>query len=525
MICHIGSHWRIGSVSQRLGRWQVPEFKEFFVWHGSWKVADIGRLSPTLTMSTTTAATAAPAASPEPDAVEISLYESRRKIQTRSVSGTFTHLRWAAVWFTQILFYALPWFNWNGRQAVLFDLLSRRFYLGGLVLYPQDFIYLTGLLVMSALSLFLFTAVAGRLWCGYACPQTVYTEIFMWIEKRIEGDRAARIRLDDAPMSGAKFARRGAKHLAWVLFALWTGFTFVGYFTPIRAQTAEVLAGSMGAWQTFWIFFYGFATYGNAGFMREQVCKYMCPYARFQSAMFDKDTLIVTYDAARGEPRGSRGKKVDPKEKGLGSCVDCTLCVQVCPTGIDIRKGLQYECIGCGACADVCDEVMDKFGYARGLVKYSTQNAMTGGWDKAQTIRRALRPRVLVYSAILGAIAVAVGVSLYLRVPMKVDVIRDRGALARMVDQGRIENVYRLQIMNATEDRQLIRLAVEGMEGIALASEPVVDVLPTEVRTLAVRVQVPPGAASGSHPIVFRLQSSTDEAIRLDEKTTFLVPR
>jgi cytochrome c oxidase accessory protein FixG len=259
--------------------------------------------------------------------------------------------------------------------------------------------------------------------------------------------------------------------------------------------------------------------------MREQVCKYMCPYARFQSAMFDKDTLIVTYDTERGEPRGSRGKKVDPKEKGLGSCVDCTLCVQVCPTGIDIRKGLQYECIGCGACADVCDEVMDKFGYARGLVKYSTQNAMTGGWDQAQIIRRALRPRVLVYSAVLAAIAVGVGVSLTLRVPMKVDVIRDRGALARMVEQGRIENVYRLQIMNATEDKQAVSLAVEGMDGIVIASEPMVDVLPTEVRTLAVRVQVPPGAHSGSHPIVFKLQSQNDAAIQLDEKTTFLVPR
>jgi cytochrome c oxidase accessory protein FixG len=460
-----------------------------------------------------------------PDEIEVSLYESRKKIQTRSVTGTFTSLRWAAVWFTQILFYALPWFNWNGRQAVLFDLLSRRFYLGGLVLYPQDFIYLTGLLVMAALSLFLFTAVAGRLWCGYACPQTVYTEVFMWIEKKIEGDRAARIRLDGAPLSGAKFGRRGAKHLAWVLFALWTGFTFVGYFTPIRNQMAEVVSGSLGAWQTFWIFFYGFATYGNAGFMREQVCKYMCPYARFQSAMFDKDTLIVTYDAARGEPRGSRGKKVDPKEKGLGSCVDCTLCVQVCPTGIDIRKGLQYECIGCGACADVCDEVMDKFGYARGLVKYSTQNAMAGGWDKAQIVRRALRPRVLIYSAVLAAIAVGVGVSLTLRVPMKVDVIRDRGALARLVEQGRIENVYRLQIMNATEERQSVGLAVEGMDGIAIASEPMVDVLPTEVRTLAVRVQVPPGASRGSHPLVFRLESQNNAAIRLDEKTTFLVPR
>ena len=459
------------------------------------------------------------------DDIEVSLYEARKKIQPRSVSGTFSNWRWAFVWLTQIVFYALPWFNWNERQAVLFDLVSRRFYLGGLVLYPQDFIYLTGLLVMSALALFLFTAIAGRLWCGYACPQTVYTEIFMWIEKKFEGDRSARLRLDDAPMSAGKFARRGGKHLAWVLFALWTGFTFVGYFTPIREQLTEVMTGSLGAWQTFWIFFYGFATYGNAGFMREQVCKYMCPYARFQSAMFDKDTLIVTYDTARGEPRGSRGKKVDYKEKGLGACVDCTLCVQVCPTGIDIRKGLQYECIGCGACADVCDEVMDKFGYERGLVKYSTQNAMTNGWDKSQIIRRALRPRVLVYSAILGAIAVAVMVSLYLRVPMKVDVIRDRGAMARMVEKGRIENVYRLQIMNATEDKQMVQLTVDGLEGITLASEPVVEVLPTEVRSVAVRVQIPPGSASGSYPIVFRLQSQSDAAIHLDEKTTFLVPR
>ena len=459
------------------------------------------------------------------DDIEVSLYEARKKIQTRSVTGTFSNWRWTFVWLTQIVFYALPWFNWNERQAVLFDLVSRRFYLGGLVLYPQDFIYLTGLLVMSALALFLFTAIAGRLWCGYACPQTVYTEIFMWIEKKFEGDRSARLRLDDAPMSAGKFARRGGKHLAWVLFALWTGFTFVGYFTPIREQLTEVMTGSLGAWQTFWIFFYGFATYGNAGFMREQVCKYMCPYARFQSAMFDKDTLIVTYDTARGEPRGSRGKKVDYKEKGLGACVDCTLCVQVCPTGIDIRKGLQYECIGCGACADVCDEVMDKFGYERGLVKYSTQNAMTNGWDKSQIIRRALRPRVLVYSAILGAIAVAVMVSLYLRVPMKVDVIRDRGAMARMVEKGRIENVYRLQIMNATEDKQMVQLTVDGLEGITLASEPVVEVLPTEVRSVAVRVQIPPGSASGSYPIVFRLQSQSDAAIHLDEKTTFLVPR
>ncbi|MCB2016097.1 MAG: cytochrome c oxidase accessory protein CcoG [Hydrogenophaga sp.] len=465
-----------------------------------------------------------PALNPDDD-IEVSLYESRKKIQTKSVTGTFANWRWALVWVTQILFYGIPWLNWNDRQMILFDLLARRFYLGGLVLYPQDFIYLTGLLVMAALALFLFTAVAGRLWCGYACPQTVYTEIFMWIEKRFEGDRSARLRLDDSPLSGNKFLRRGGKHLTWVLFSLWTGFTFVGYFTPIRAQLTEFVSGSLGAWQAFWIFFYSFATYGNAGFMREQVCKYMCPYARFQSAMFDKDTLIVTYDAARGEPRGSRGKKVDYKEKGLGACVDCTLCVQVCPTGIDIRKGLQYECIGCGACADVCDEVMGKFGYEKGLVKYSTQNALANGWSKAQIISRAMRPRVLVYTTILGVIAVAVGVSLFLRVPMKADLIRDRGALARMVDQGRIENVYRLQIMNATEDKHIVNLAVEGMEGITLASETSVEVLPTEVRSLAVRVQVPPGAPSGSHPIVFKLQTQEDASIKLDEKTKFLVPR
>ncbi|MDD3786525.1 MAG: cytochrome c oxidase accessory protein CcoG, partial [Hydrogenophaga sp.] len=327
----------------------------------------------------------------------VSLYTSQKKIQARSVTGFFNNWRWIMVWVTQLVFYGLPWLQWNARQAVLFDLEARRFYIFGLVLYPQDFIYLTGLLVISALALFLFTAVAGRLWCGYACPQTVYTEIFMWIEKVVEGDRSARLRLDKAPLSPAKFSKRGLKHLLWIVFSLWTGFTFVGYFTPIRELALLSTALSLGPWQTFWIFFYGFATYGNAGWMREQVCKYMCPYARFQSAMFDKDTMIVTYDSARGEPRGARSKKADYKALGLGSCVDCTLCVQVCPTGIDIRNGLQYECIGCGACIDVCDEVMDKVGYPRGLIKYSTENGMAHGWSRQAMIRRAFRPRVLVY--------------------------------------------------------------------------------------------------------------------------------
>ena len=458
--------------------------------------------------------------------IEISLYAPRQKIYPRSVSGLFSRWRWVLVWLTQLVFYGLPWLEWNARQAVLFDLEARRFYLFGLVLYPQDFIYLTGLLVISALALFLFTAVAGRLWCGYACPQTVYTEIFLWIEKKVEGDRSARMRLDQADLSAGKVGKKWLKHALWILFSLWTGFTFVGYFTPIRDLGAASLAMQLGPWQSFWVFFYGFATYGNAGFMREQVCKYMCPYARFQSAMFDKDTMIVTYDERRGEPRGARSKKADPQALGLGSCVDCTLCVQVCPTGIDIRKGLQYECIGCAACIDVCDDVMDKVGYPKGLIKYSTQNGMANGWTTRQMVQRALRPRVLVYTGVLLAITLALGISLFLRTPLKVDVIRDRGALARLVEFGKIENVYRLQVMNATEAPQRFRVTASGLNGVEVVAGGVVEVLPTEVRSVAVRVQVPPNAAPpGSHPIHFQIVSDTDAALAVDEKSVFLVPR
>ncbi|QHE86428.1 cytochrome c oxidase accessory protein CcoG [Hydrogenophaga sp. BPS33] len=463
---------------------------------------------------------------PADDEVMVSLYAAREKIQPRSVSGLFSRWRWIMVWLTQIVFYGLPWLQWHARQAVLFDLEARRFYIFNLVLYPQDFIYLTGLLVISALALFLFTAVAGRLWCGFACPQTVYTEIFLWIEKRVEGDRSARLKLDRAGLSAEKLAKRSLKHALWLVFSLWTGFTFVGYFTPIRELGALSMAAALGPWQWFWIFFYGLATYGNAGFLREQVCKYMCPYARFQSAMFDRDTMIVTYDEQRGEPRGARSKKADPTALGLGACVDCTLCVQVCPTGIDIRNGLQYECIGCAACIDVCDTVMDKVGYPRGLIRFSTQNGIEQGWGTRQMLRRALRPRVLVYTAILGVITIAVGLSLFLRTPLKVDVIRDRGALARMVEEGRIENVFRLQIMNATELPQRYAIQVSGLPGIALDTPAEVEVLSTEVRAVAVRVQIPPDAASsGSHPIRFDIRATGDEGIHVSEKAVFLVPR
>lgn len=456
------------------------------------------------------------------DAVLVSLYEAQTKIYPRSVTGLFARWRWVFVWLTQLVFYGLPWLEWGQRQAVLFDLGARRFYIFGLVLYPQDFIYLTGLLVISALLLFLFTAVAGRQWCGYACPQTVYTEIFLWIERRLEGDRSARMRLDQGPWTLNKVLRKGGKHGVWVLLSLWTGYTFVGYFTPIHELGLEMLQVRMSSWEVFWVFFYGFATYGNAGFLREQVCKYMCPYARFQSAMFDRDTLIVSYDERRGEPRGARSRKADPAALGLGSCIDCTLCVQVCPTGIDIRKGLQYECISCAACIDVCDDVMDKMNYPRGLIRYTTQNALQKGWSQVQTLRHVFRPRVLLYSAILGTVCAAMLVSLALRTPFKVDVVRDRGVLARIVAGGMIENVYRLQIMNATESVQSYRITASGLPGLAVATEQEVTVEATESRWVVVRLQLPYEAASpGTHPIHFEI---TARDAQLSEKSVFLVP-
>ncbi len=462
---------------------------------------------------------------PSTPAKYIRLYEARHKVYPRAIDGTFNRLRWVLLIATQLVFYGLPWLQWGERQMVLFDLGARRFYLFGLVLYPQDFIYLTGLLIISALSLFLFTAVAGRLWCGFACPQTVYTKLFMWLETRIEGERSARMRLDKAPWtSWEKLWRKGLKQLSWISVALWTGFSFVGYFVPIRQLGAEILA-LHGSWQLFWAGFYSFATYGFAGFMREQVCKYMCPYARFQSAMFDKDTLVVTYDSQRGEPRGARGKKADPKAAGLGDCIDCSLCVQVCPTGIDIRNGLQYECIGCGLCVDACDSVMDKVQYPRGLIRFATQNGMANRWSGAQMLRRVLRPRVLLYSSVLLSLCLAMLLSLATRTPLKVDVVRDRAALSRIVAGGQLENIYRLQIMNATEGTQRYRIQARGLPGLRVATDNEVEIGPAESRWVVVRLQLPFGTApEGSHSVYFDVQALGDKA-QVSEKSVFLVPR
>jgi cytochrome c oxidase accessory protein FixG len=459
-----------------------------------------------------------------------SLYEKQQKIYPRAVSGWFARWRWAMVWLTQIVFYGLPWLQWNERQAVLFDLNERRFYILGLVLHPQDFIYLAALLVISAMALFFFTAVAGRLWCGYACPQTVYTEMFLWVERRTEGDRSARMRLDAAPWGVQKIARKGAKQGLWLSIGLVTGFTFVGYFTPIRTLAQEAAALSFSPWEWFWVLFYGLATYGNAGYLREQVCKYMCPYARFQSALIDMDSLVIAYDSQRGEARGSRSRQADPKALGLGDCIACTLCVQVCPTGIDIRNGLQNECIACAACIDVCDDVMDKMGYARGLIRYSSGNAIVKGWSPAQMLRRVWRPRVLIYGALLLGMSLAFVVSLSLRQGFVVDVIKDRGAMARVVGRGEVENVYRMQITNGSEHLQHYRIDVAGLDGLAIVTPAELAVGALDIGTLPLRLTLAPEAAEThlgqTRPIVFTVttvREGEEKAARV--KSTFFVPR
>jgi cytochrome c oxidase accessory protein FixG len=300
------------------------------------------------------------------------------------------------------------------------------------------------------------------------------------------------MKLDAAPWSWNKLRRRGARHVAWITLALWTGFTFVGFFTPIRELAARAWPFAWSGWEAFWVGFYALATWGNAGVLREQVCKYMCPYARFQSAMFDADTLIIAYDTGRGEPRGARKRGSDAAAQGLGDCIDCTICVQVCPTGIDIRNGLQYECIACGACIDACDSVMDRMGTPRGLVRYTSANAAAGRrW-------RPLRPRVLVYGALLLALAGGTGAAIALRDPLIVDVMRDK-ALYRVGSDGVVENTYTLRLINKDAAPHAFVLRVESAAPLALSGDaPVLRAGPEEVLTVPVTVRARGHVAGGA---------------------------
>ena len=499
------------------------------------------------------------------------MYVSEAKVYPREVSGLFQRLRYLAVFVLLGLYYGVAWISIDGQQLVLWDLPARKFHAFGLVFWPQDFIFLALLLVMAGLSLFFFTALAGRLWCGYACPQTVWTEVFIWMERWTEGDRAKRMKLDAAPWSADKLLRKGGKHLLWVAFALWTGFTFVGYFTPIRELGARFVPFEWGGHETFWTLFYALATWGNAGFLREQVCKYMCPYARFQSAMFDRNTLIIAYDERRGEPRGPRKKgslasvlerargllgkdvadgwvlwfarhqsaasiasgargttsivdealHVDEHEKptgeALGDCIDCTLCVQVCPTGIDIRNGLQYECITCGACIDACDEVMGKLGYPTGLVRYSSQNAVDG------KPTRILRARVWVYAVLLAVIGTGIAVGIATRSPLIVDVLRDRNALYRTIIDGSIENSYTLRLINKSDEAQVYRIrVVDGPAGVTLGADPgPLGVGPGEVSSVGIALRAPAGAVKGRSDVTLEVATLDGETAVVKETRFF----
>ena len=505
---------------------------------------------------------------------ELSLYVSEKKVYPREQDGLTQRLRKAAVIWLLGMYYGFAWLQWDDRQAVLWDLPARKFYVFGLVFWPQDFLYLALLLIMAGLSLFFFTAVAGRLWCGYACPQTVWTEVFIWMERWTEGDRNKRMKLDNGPWTREKFMRKGAKHFLWLVFALWTGFTFVGYFTPIRDLAARLSPFEWGGWEIFWVLFYSLATWGNAGVLREQVCKYMCPYARFQGAMFDRNTLIIAYDPLRGEPRGPRkkGKLASVLERArgllpldvatsavvhaaqhrsaadlqlgarattglvvdeqhdlppppqvnspddLGDCIDCTICVQVCPTGIDIRNGLQYECIACGACVDACDMVMDKMGYPRGLVRYTSQNAVEGKHV------RLLRPRILIYGGLLVALAIGFAVGIAQRSPLIVDVMRDRNALYRTAADGSIENAYTVRIVNKDVAPREFTLRIEGPDGITLVEAGAVHrAAAEEVLTVPITLRAAPGVAKGRVDLDLVVESDA-EGVSETEETRFFGP-
>lgn len=453
------------------------------------------------------------------DATEQALYAKREKIYPREVHGYFATLRLTAIVILLSLYFIQPWIELDGRQIVLFDLPERKFYVYWLIFWPKDFLLLAFLLIIAALSLFFFTALAGRLWCGYACPQTVWTEIYLWVERKIEGSRNKQIKMDKEGLSNRKLLIKFSKHFIWLLIALVTGFTYVAYFTPAYELLNKSFTLTLHPWEAFWIAFFTFSTYANAGWMREQVCKYMCPYARFQSAMFDSDSLIVSYDTNRGDPRGSRKPGSNYKSEGLGDCINCTMCVQVCPTGIDIREGLQYECISCSACIDVCDDVMKKMNYPTGLIRYTTQNLIEG---KAS---RILRPRIFIYGFLL---VVFISLFVYIvvsRSTIDLDIIRDRNQLYRET-AGLIENIYTLKLINMDEKAQEFIVTAAGIEDMQLLIDK--DTILVEGGTvfdLPVRVRADEeNLGRRSTEFQFTLSVKDDSNKTITQKAKFLGP-
>lgn len=456
---------------------------------------------------------------PETGADNLDLYAARQHIYTRAFSGTFRNLRLAGGGLLLVLYFGTVWLNWGGHQAVWWNLPERKFYIFGATFWPQDFILLSALLIIGAFGLFFITVFAGRVWCGYACPQSLWTWIFMWCEKITEGDRNQRIKLDNAPMTTSKALRKTAKHGLWLSIGLITGLTFVGYFSPIRQLVVDFLSGQADGWAYFWVAAFTLATYGNAGWLREQVCIHMCPYARFQSVMFDKDTLIVSYDPRRGETRGARKKDADHHAQGLGDCIDCTMCVQVCPTGIDIRDGLQIECIGCAACVDTCDDIMDRMHYPRGLISYTTEHNLSG--QKT----RWLRPRLVGYACVLSLMIGLLVVALQTRSLVGFDVSKDR-MLYRENAEGRVENVYSLKIVNKDQVDHTYLLSAEGLPDLRLQGRQEIHVAAGDIHTQPVELSVPPERLPAStNEVIFTLRDADNPDSQVEARSRFIGPR
>ncbi|MFP6799327.1 MAG: cytochrome c oxidase accessory protein CcoG [Pseudomonas sp.] len=456
---------------------------------------------------------------PAPAKVEVvDLYANREKIYTRSFTGIFRNLRMLGGAALFLLYFGTVWLTWNGRQAVWWNLPERKFYIFGSTYWPQDFVLLSALLIIAAFGLFFITVFAGRVWCGYTCPQSVFTWVFMWAEKVTEGDRNQRMKLDKAPMTTQKFLRKLAKHGIWVGVSLVTAVTFVGYFTPIRELIPELFTLQAGGWALFWVGFFTLATYGNAGYLREQVCIYMCPYARFQSVMFDQDTLIVSYDPRRGEHRGPRKRDADYKAEGLGDCIDCKMCVHVCPTGIDIRDGLQIECIGCAACIDACDSIMDKMNYPKGLISYTTEHNLSG--QKTHLVR----PRLIGYAVALIAMFCVFAWAVADRSLVELDVLKDR-VLYRENEEGRIENVYTLKIMNKAQHAVTYEIEADGLDDLVYEGKRVIKADAGEVLSLPVELSIEPEKLpSSANEISFRLHAVDDPSIKTDAASRFIGP-
>ncbi len=440
-------------------------------------------------------------------------FNPNNRIYVRESKGTFQKLRRYGGWFLLVLFALIPWIPYGERQAVLLDIGNQQFNFFGTTLYPQDLTLLALLFMIAAFGLFFITTFLGRVWCGYLCPQTVWTFMYIWFEEKLEGSANKRRKQDSGKITGNLALRKGVKHLAWWAIALATGFTFTGYFVPIKELVVGFFTLDAEFWPVFWVLFFAICTYANAGWMRSIVCIHMCPYARFQSAMFDKDTFIVGYDTKRGEARGPRSRKADPKALGLGDCIDCDLCVQVCPTGIDIRDGLQYECINCGACIDACNQTMSRMGYEKNLISYTTEHRLSGKHTKVA------RPKLLGYGAVLLVMIGLFFVQIASVDPAGLSVLRDRNQLFRVNGLGEIENTYTLKIINKTQQEQEYKLTVEGLSDASWYGKQTIQVEPGEVLSLPMSLGVNPDKLSSPvSTIQFILSDSEDFTIEVESR-------